>query len=340
MKKKIAQINQSGLKGITDPLSYQRVLFINNLSLISAGVSFLFTIRIFLENLDPQLLITMGSGAVLFLSVIYFNRIRRYILARAYFFLTGVITIFVASYLAYSQGRFNETENVLIGFMVINYLLYDGKFRYIGFLLIYVVLIGLKFLKQDFLGGYDLDFYLTLQNISILCFLVFLFSEAFKNSLLKAFVRLRKKNELLYLMIDNAPLFIALIDKEMKYKMVNINYEKSFGEKREKIIGSHVSDVLPHNILEKHAPMIKRGLQGESLEFLELTEMPDGRSFYAGGKYVPVLSDNGDIVGVSVFVNDVTKLEEAKNKLAEANSIKNKMLSILCHDIRGTAGFI
>lgn len=255
--------------------------------------------------------------------------------ARACFLLTSVITIFVASYLAYGQGRFNEAENILIGFMAVNYLLYDGKFRYVGFLLIYVVLITLKFLKQGFLGDYDLNFYLTLQNISILCFLVFLFSEAFRNSLLKAFVRLKEKDELLYLMIDNVPLFIALIDKEMKYRMVNINYEKSFGKTREQIIGSHISEVLPVNILEKHGPMIERGLQGESPEFLELTEMPDGRSFYAGGKYVPVLSDSGDIVGVSVFVNDVTKLEEAKNKLSEANSTKDKMLSILSHDIRG-----
>ena len=107
--------------------------------------------------------------------------------------------------------------------------------------------------------------------------------------------------------------------------MVNINYEKSFGKKREKIIGYHISEVLSGNILKKHGPMIERGLQGESPEFPELTEMPDGRSFYAGGKYVPVLSDSGDIVGVSVFVNDVTKPEEAKN-----NCLKQILLRIKC----------
>lgn len=335
MKSIFKAINHAGLESLTDPLDFRRVLFVNNLSLISCAVSLIVTVIVFVEGLFPQYAVTFGGG-VLFLLVIYFNHLRKYILARTYFLFLSVAILFIASLVAFEQERYNETENILIGFMAVNYLLYDGKFRYVGFLLIYAVLISLKFLKQSYLGDpHDLNFYLGIQNISILCLMLFLFADAFRKSLLKSFVRLKEKDELLYAMIDTVPLFIGLVDRDLRYRMVNINYEKAFGKKRDEIIGSRIADILPPNILETHLPMVKQALDGQSPEFLELTKMPDGGSFYAGGKYMPVYSDDEDIIGVSVFVNDVTKLEVAKNKLKAANATKDKLFSIISHDIRG-----
>ncbi|MEP0985379.1 PAS domain-containing sensor histidine kinase [Ekhidna sp.] len=335
MKKFLSKINQAGLKGLEDPLNYRRVLFVNNLSLVTSVVCFAVTILVVLEGLYPQFIVT-SAGVILFFLVIYLNHLQRYVLARTSYMIISVGILSLASYIALGQGRFNEVENILIGFMAVNYLLYDGKFRYIGFTLIYAVLIWLKFVKHESADlPFDLNFYLTLQNVSILCLLILLFVGAFRKSLIKAFMKLSEKDELLYSMIDNVPLYIGLVDREMKYRMVNINYEKSFGKSRDKIIGSHVRDVLPENILSKHIPLIEQTLRGESPEFLELTKMPDGGTFYAGGKYTPVRSETGEITGIAVFVNDVTKLEEAKNKLEAANSTKDKLFSIIAHDIRG-----
>ncbi|MEQ6167750.1 MULTISPECIES: PAS domain-containing sensor histidine kinase [unclassified Ekhidna] len=335
MKSIFRKINHAGLEGLENPLDYRRVLFVNSLALVSSAISLSVTILIIFEGLFPQFIITL-SGGLLFLLVVYFNYLRYYILARTYFLGLTVAMLTAASFVALKQGRYNEVENILVAFMAVNYLLYDGKFRYVGFLSIYGVLIWLKFVKQDFSGqSYDLNFYLTIQNVSILCLIIFLFSEAFRKSLLRSFVRLKEKDELLYSMIDNVPLYIGLVDKSLRYRMVNLNYEKSFGLDRDKIIGSHIKDVLPPNILKTHQPLVEQALEGESPEFLEHTRMPDGSSFYAGGKYMPVYADNGEIVGVSVFVSDVTKLEVAKNKLATANTTKDKLFSIVAHDIRG-----
>ncbi|WP_462252518.1 PAS domain-containing sensor histidine kinase [Ekhidna sp.] len=331
----ITKINQAGLSGLTDPLSYRRVLFVNNLALISSTIALLVSILIFSVGLFPQYIVTFVGG-LLFLFVIYLNHLGRYFIARTCFISVSVSLVTIASYIALKQGRFNEVENILIGFMAVNYLLYDGKFRYLGFWLIYGILIWLKFTKNQFLGlPFDLEFYLTLQNVTLLCVIVYLFANAFRKSLLKAFFHLNEKDEILYSMIDNVPIFLGLLDVEKQYKMVNINYEKSFGKKRNEIIGSHIKDVLPDNILQKHIPLIERTLNGESTEFLEFTEMPDGSTFYASGKYDPVVSNTGEVTGVSVFVNDITKLEEAKNKLRAANSTKDKLFSIIAHDIRG-----
>lgn len=335
MKKFLFKINQAGLEGLEDPLDYRRVLFVNNISIVSSVISLLVTVLVAIEGLFPQFIITF-CGGILFMFVIYFNSKQYYFLARFSFLIISVGLLSIASYIALGQGRFNEVENILIGFMAVNYLLYDGRFRYIGVLLIYGVLIWLKFIKHGYSAQpYDLNFYLTIQNVTILCLLLFLFVHAFRKSLLKAFLKLKEKDELLYSMIDNVPLYIGLLDQEMRYKMVNFNYEKSFGLDRDQIIGSHVKDVLPDNILNNHIPLIEQALKGESPEFLELTKMPDGEMFYAGGKYTPVRTESGEITGISVFVNDVTKLEEAKNKLKAANSTKDKLFSIIAHDIRG-----
>lgn len=335
MRSFLKKINHSGLEGLEDPLNYRRVLFINNLSLVSCIVALSVTVLVAFEGLFPQFLVTL-CGGLLFLLVIYFNHLKLYLVARTYFLTLSAVLLIVASLVAFGQERFNETENILIGFMAVSYLLYDGRFRYIGFIMLYGVLIWLKFMKHHYIGApYDLNFYLAIQNITILSILVFLFASSFRGSLMKAFLRLKDKDELMYSMIDNVPLFIALLDTEKRYKMVNINYEKSFNKKRGEIIGSRISEVLPPNILEVHEPMVDAALKGESPEFLEKTDMPDGTNFYAGGKYVPITSDDGEIVGVTVFVNDVTKLETAKNKLSTANKAKDRLFSIVAHDIRG-----
>ncbi|WP_420577200.1 PAS domain S-box protein [Ekhidna sp.] len=335
MKSIFRKISRAGLEGLSDPLDFRRVLFINNLSIVSSLVSYTITILLIFEGLFPQFVVTAVSGTF-FILVIYFNSLKKYAFARTYFLSFTVAILIVASFVAFEQERFNETENILIGFMAVSYLLYDGKFRYVGFMVMFVVLIWLKFVRQEYQGNpYDFNFFINLQNVTILCLLVYLFADAFRKSLLKSFVRLKEKDELLYSMIDTVPLFIGLVDRELRYRMVNINYEKSFGKKREEIIGSHISEVLPPNILKIHMPMVEEALQGKSPEFLEHTEMPDGSTFYAGGKYMPVRSDKGEIIGVSVFVNDVTKLEVAKNKLQAANSTKDKLFSIVAHDIRG-----
>jgi PAS domain S-box-containing protein len=335
MKSLLKKINQAGLESLADPLDFRRVLFVNNLSLISCIVCLAVTAIVLVEGLFPQYLVT-AIGGILFSFAIYLNHIQRYFLARTYFLVLSIGVLILACFVAFRQARFNETENILIGFMAVSYLLYDGKFRYVSFLFIYGVLIWMKFIKNDFADGpYDLNFYLNIQNTSILCLMIFFFVDAFRKSLLLSFLKLKDKDEILYSMIDTVPLFIGLVGKDLRYKMVNINYEKAFGKKRDEIIGSSLDEVLPPNILNVHKPMVLEALNGGSPDFLEHTKMPDGTSFYAGGKYIPVRSNSGEIIGASVFVNDVTKLEVAKNKLKAANSTKDKLFSIVAHDIRG-----
>ncbi|WP_421764320.1 ATP-binding protein [Ekhidna sp.] len=335
MKIPFSKLAYVGTEKLDDPLSFQRVFFINILSILGVSISLIDSVLLFFERLYLQSGVTF-TCFVLYGFILFLNKKKRHHLAGGLFLLFSFLALIAITIVAYEQGRFNETENVIIALMTVAYLLLQARVKVIGYWFGFAVLIGCKFLKQQYLGGsLDFTFWLTLQNISILCLILFFTIDAFRKSLIKALLKLQEKDEVLYSMIDNVPLFIALFDQDLKYKMVNLNYEKAFGKKRDEIIGSRVEDVLPDNIVETHLPLIKAAMNGESPEFLEKTYMPDGSSFYAGGKYVPIKSNDGEILGATVFVNDVSKLETAKIKLKEANDTKDRLFSIVAHDIRG-----
>lgn len=324
-----------GTNKLVDPLDFQRIFFVNILSILGVSISLIDCGLLFFEGLYLQSGVTF-TCFLLYSLILYLNGKRKHQIARALFLFFSLAALLVVTLVAYEQGRFNETENVLIALMTVAYLLLQDKMKVIGYWFGFVTLIGCKFLKQQYLDtGYDFTFWLTLQNISILCLILFFTIDAFRRSLMKALFKLQEKDDVLYSMIDNVPLFIGLMDKDLKYKMVNINYEKVFGITRDEIIGSHMNEVLSPNLLETQQPLAEKALAGETQEFLGLAKMPDGDSFYAGGKYIPVKSDKGEVLGVAVFVNDVTKLESAKKKLELANHTKDRLFSIVAHDIRG-----
>lgn len=330
-----SKISGQGLNQLSDPLEYRRVLLVNQLSLIGIFICVVIGFLLFFEGLFPQYPVVL-SGALLYGLVLIFNKRGQYRMARHYFLLLSVGILIASSVIAYYQGRFNGVEDILIAYMAVSFFLFDGRMRYVGYFAIYAIFIAMKVIKQHYLlTPFDFNFYITIQNATVLSLIVFLFVNAFKESLMRAFLRLKAQDEVLYSMIDNVPLFIAMVDKEFNYKMVNLNYEKSFNKKRDEIIGANVKEVLPSNILDSHIPMLEQVFKGESQEFLEETLMPDGSKFFAAGKYIPIKNELGQVVAATVYVNDVTKLEEAKNKLKDVNQTKDRLFSIVAHDIRG-----
>ena len=136
-------------------------------------------------------------------------------------------------------------------------------------------------------------------------------------------------------LIDTIPLFIALLDKEGKYLIANKEYEKGFQLSIEQIEGNHYSNVLIPELVERHKPLIERGLKGENSYFKEFTALPDGRATYFHGKYTPIFSADGSSVEyLAVFVDDITGLKETEEKLIASNKIKDKLFSIIAHDLR------
>jgi signal transduction histidine kinase len=80
--------------------------------------------------------------------------------------------------------------------------------------------------------------------------------------------------------------------------------------------------------------MLEKALLGEEVEFYEKTRIKNGSFIIANGKYIPVYDENGEVEFVTVTVNDVAKLEAIRLELEDANRGKDRLLSIIAHDVK------
>jgi PAS domain S-box-containing protein len=140
--------------------------------------------------------------------------------------------------------------------------------------------------------------------------------------------------QLLKLLIDQVPAFIALLSQEGRYALVNKMYETAFLRPLSEIEGQHYRDVLPEYMLGSHVQFVNRGLSGETAPFSEHFILPNGQEIYSLGQYTPVHNVKGEVEWVAVVVFDVTELKKKEEELGILNQTKDHLISVISHDFR------
>jgi PAS domain S-box-containing protein len=96
----------------------------------------------------------------------------------------------------------------------------------------------------------------------------------------------------------------------------NRSAEELFGYKAEEIIGKHVSILIPPNRLDEEEQIIQRlqsGLPAERLETLRVAK--DGRQIPVAVSVSPIKNAEGEVVGASKVVHDISALVAAREAL-------------------------
>lgn len=315
-------------------LDYRRVRMINGFVIFVM----LINIPLLVNNIYFGLNLHVGLNVLtvlLLIPVLWMNTRRLYMLSSVYFVNLLCVILFAASYYAFTQNRFTETENILFALLVVSVFFFEGKWSWLQAVLIVAEIFFLKYLKVQYAGGFsDAELVLTMVNVAVVSLAILYFLGVFKAVLIKALDTSQEHEKVLYSLIDHVPIFMALIGPDRQYKMVNDKYVKAFGKPRNEIIGSFSKDVLPAKIWEIHGPLVARALQGESPEFLERTQMPDGTLFYASGRYVPIKNAKSEVQYITVFVDDVSDLMKAEEELKLTIKEKDKLFTIIAHDIK------
>ena len=274
-------------------------------------------------------------GAFFYIFVFYLNRQRLFRAGGLAFIATSNMIVLALSLNAIYSNLQSGVEYIFFPLMAAPLLLLEGRLKHVIYWLTFLQLLGIRFARNEYWNlDYDAQFVLIALNLLFASWFFFLFLNFFKKVLMRAVEQTNEHEKTLYSLLDNVPVFMALVDKKGNYKIANHYYSDQFGLGRDEIIGKRRSKILPEDILKTHEPYFEKAYEGEPVSFLERDVLPSGRVIYSKGMYVPVKSENGSIEAISIYVDDVSELVEAEESLRRASETKDKLFSIIAHDIR------
>jgi len=157
----------------------------------------------------------------------------------------------------------------------------------------------------------------------------------------KAELALKESNIKFMSLANNISGYIAYVNAvTLKYEFVNDLYEKSFGLPGEKIIGSHVKDVIGDTNFNFALKYINEVKSGKSVSYENVFNFASGKRWIKTN-YTPVTDSTGHIASIAVLSFDITESkqvqQELKNnerKLYQLNTDKDRFISILGHDLK------
>ena len=356
MRSFILGITNLGITSLQNSFEQRRIRLINSFSLIAGVVMLIFGLfNIILGELIHGTLIFSGWFIVV-IPPLLLNKYGKYIIASNYFITISIIFInFIAFRSALlHHNRYNEV--FMVGFSALIIIVCDNPMRSIYFIITTLSTLGMITARKwvEHLP-IDNDTIMAYINTIISFTSVYFFISIFKNDLINSVDQvkmysnelekhelqiIRQRDELfanrqlLRATIDSLPVFIGLIDMKGNYLVANSLYEKTFDIPVNEIEGKHYTEILPPNILKTHIPLITKGFEGKSPTFNEITELPNGNSIHSLGKYIPIFDAHEKQFALAVYVIDITKLKNTEEKLISLNETKNRLLSIISHDVK------
>lgn len=315
---------------------------VNKINLLTIGLSVVLAVINVSSGLWVQSLINVLCILLIFIPVYILNYRNRQWIARVLFVIGLTISVTGISIFNVLNGRQVNTEIIIFAVSSFIIIVFDGRTKVSLYLFTSLCLFQIEYLKGVYLlGGLSTDnFIFTLINYSVALIAVFYFSQIFKEELSRAANKANRLNEelersrlILSSLIDNTPLFLAMLDARGCYVTVNKKYEDAFGLSKQGFVGKHYAEILSPEMAQFHEPLIDRCLGGEYLDFYQ--ELPEKTNLYSHsyGKYFPVFDDKGNVQFITVFVTDITQLKKAEHQLKELNKAKDKLFSVLAHDI-------
>lgn len=315
-------------------LERRRIVLFNYLIVFCFSVCLALTIITSILGLGLQSLICL-SGIIFFSLALFFNHLGKISFSKSYFICFAVLIISVGSISYLEKGLFVDAENILFAAMVVSMFLFDDWKRHLYFWVIYAVLITLKIAVLDYQNApFDISFIMVMVNNTVVVAVLYLFMYVFKSILITTLEKSARHEQALDTLVDNVAIFMALVDKDQKFLLANHNYAERFGLTKEEIVGKKRSDVLSPDILAEHQPALDRALKGEKVTFIGETNLKDGKQISVNGQFVPIIGMNGEVEAVTICIDDVTELVITQKELQSANETKDKLFSIIAHDIR------
>ncbi len=142
--------------------------------------------------------------------------------------------------------------------------------------------------------------------------------------------------------VENGPSIVFITDKSGKIEYVNEKFTEITGYSKDEVLGKNPK-LLKSGFMssEFYKSMWETLVRGESWKGTFLNRKKDGSLFYEETYISPMKNEYGEIERLIAIKNDITKQIEAEQKLKEKdemlealNNHKDKLLSIIAHDLK------
>ena len=126
---------------------------------------------------------------------------------------------------------------------------------------------------------------------------------------------LQSREELLKIFVKNVPAGVAMLDRDMRYLQVSDRWCSDYLSSRTQVIGHSHYEIFPE-MPDRWKEIHRRALEGETLRADEdRWDGPDG-PHWARWEVRPWKSSGGNIGGLLIFAEDITKRKEIEEALS------------------------
>jgi PAS domain S-box-containing protein len=126
--------------------------------------------------------------------------------------------------------------------------------------------------------------------------------------------------------VNHISAMVAYWDRDQRCVFSNDAYREWFGKSPEEMVGMRVDELLGPRLYALNRPYILAALKGETQVFERRIPLPGGGFRDSIATYSPDIV-NGEVIGFSVHVADVTLLREREAELERALREKEQMLA-------------
>ncbi|MBI4404404.1 MAG: response regulator [Deltaproteobacteria bacterium] len=143
-----------------------------------------------------------------------------------------------------------------------------------------------------------------------------------------------REKERLYQIIAEAPIAMAMFDKQLRYVTHSRKWLTDYNIASTNIIGLSSDDVLPC-LSKQWQPLCDRALKGEALSNSEeLFELDGGKPIHLRWALHPLKESSGEISGIIMVTDRIDELVEARKGAERATRMKSEFLANMSHEIR------